>query len=397
MTSTTELKIQGVRVSGISAGLYGQDRLDMALFVFDEGTSVAGVFTQNAFCAAPVRVAQQHLFQEPAAWLINTKSANAGTGQPGMDDALQCCACVAEHLGIESEQVLPFSTGVIGARLPMNAIEVGIESLVENLSDTGWDQAAQGILTTDTRPKQANRVVVIEGQPVSIAGISKGSGMIQPNMATMLGFVATDALVDAGDLQQLLADATQVSFNRITVDGDTSTNDACVLAATGQSVELSPAHPEWDLFADAVTAVMTELAQAIVRDGEGATKFVTINVSGAQSNEDAHQIGKTVAHSPLVKTALFASDANWGRLLAAIGRAPIDEIDVDLIDVSVNGVRMLTQGAIDSEYTEAAVAEAFAAADINIDVNLNQSDGNAVVWTCDLSHDYVSINADYRS
>lgn len=384
-------------MAGVNAGLYGKDRLDLALFVFDEGTQVAGVFTQNAFCAAPVRVAQQHLDAEPLAWLINTKSANAGTGELGVQDAQQCCAWVADHLDIDTDQVLPFSTGVIGARLPMDLIEAGIEKAVEGLSEQGWDDAAAAIMTTDTVAKQASRSLQIEGVTVQIRGISKGSGMIQPNMATMLGFVATDAQVEPGDLQQLLTDATGVSFNRITVDGDTSTNDACVMAATGRSVELSPAHPEWDTFADAVTEVMVELAQAIVRDGEGATKFVTIDVMGAQSDEDAHQIGKTVAHSPLVKTALFASDANWGRLLAAIGRAPIDEIDVDQIDVRVNGVSMLAQGAVDPGYTEAAGSEAFAKDEILIEVDLGQSDGRAVVWTCDLSHDYVSINADYRS
>lgn len=394
---TQDLGIYGVRMAGINAGLYGKDRNDLALFVFDEGTTMAGVFTQNAFCAAPVRVAQQHMLTEPMAWLVNTKSANAGTGQSGYDDAMQCCQWVAEHLDIEPNQVLPFSTGVIGERLPMDSIKAGIETAVESLSESNWDAAASAILTTDTRPKQAQRQIQIEDDTVLIRGISKGSGMIQPNMATMLGFVVTDAWVEPGDLQQLLLDATEVSFNRITVDGDTSTNDACVLAATGQSVELSPAHPQWSVFADAVTELMTELAQAIVRDGEGATKFVTIDVSGAQSDQDAHQIGKTVAHSPLVKTALFASDANWGRLLAAIGRAPIAEIDVDLIDVSVNGVRMLTQGAVDPDYTEAAGAQAFSQSEILIKIDLNQSDGHAVVWTCDLSHDYVSINADYRS
>lgn len=389
--------IRGVRVAGVSANLYGKPRQDLALFVFDEGVAMAGVFTLNAFCAAPVHVARDHLSQAPRAWLVNTKSANAGTGQLGMDDALRCCALAADQLGLDVTQVLPFSTGVIGARLPMDLIEPGIDAAVRGLGTDHWADAAAAILTTDTRPKQVTRTVTIDGETVSIEGISKGSGMIQPNMATMLGFVATDARVGEGDLQQLLVDATNLSFNRITVDGDTSTNDACVLAATGYGPELSPAHSEWSAFADAVTDVMVELAQAIVRDGEGATKFVTIDVSGAQSDSDAHAIAKTVAHSPLVKTALFASDANWGRLLAAIGRAPVDELDVSQIQLRVGDVSLLKDGAVDPSYTEADGARVFAQTDIPIYIELGQSDGRACVWTCDLSHDYVSINADYRS
>ncbi len=389
--------VRGVRVAGVAANLYGKLRQDLALFAFDDGVTMAGVFTQNAFCAAPVQIARMHLASEPRAWLVNTKSANAGTGQPGLDDALTCCGWVAEHLDLDPEQVLPFSTGVIGAPLPMSLIESGIESAVESLGDANWPDAAAAILTTDTRPKQASRSLSIDGETVVIEGISKGSGMIQPNMATMLGFVATDASVSQGDLQQLLIDATNLSFNRITVDGDTSTNDACVLAATGQGPDLSPAHPQWSVFADAITDVMVELAQAIVRDGEGATKFVTIDVAGAQSDEQAHVIAKTVAHSPLVKTALFASDANWGRLLAAIGRAPVEDLDVSQIQLRIGDVSLLKDGAVDPSYTEAEGARVFAQSDIHIQIDLGQSDGQACVWTCDLSHDYVSINADYRS
>ena len=382
-------------VSAVKADLYGRDRYDMAAFVFGPEVTMAGVFTQNAFCAAPVHVARAHLAGQPRAWLINTKSANAGTGEIGHQDALDVCAAFAAQLGLEADQVLPFSTGVIGERLPLEKIHAALPQLITDGQD--WVSAAQGIMTTDTRPKQAQFTCEVDGVALTIEGIAKGSGMIQPNMATMLGFVVTNAKVAQADLQAALSASANASFNRITVDGDTSTNDACMLAATGEGPALGPGSPQWPAFIDGLNQVMVELAQAIVRDGEGATKFVEIQVTGATSDEDAHQVAKTVAHSPLVKTALFASDANWGRILAAVGRAPIASLDVSQVQIWIGDVKLVSQGAVDPDYTEEAGAAVFAQADISIRIDLGAGQGETTVWTCDFSHEYVSINADYRS
>ena len=382
-------------VNAVKADLYGRDRYDVAAFVFGESVTMAGVFTQNAFCAAPVHIAKANLANSPRAWLINTKSANAGTGQIGHDDAQAVCAAFAEQAGLKPDQVLPFSTGVIGQRLPLDKLHAALPSLISD--DQDWDAAAQAILTTDTRVKPAQRRLQIAGQTVTLQGIAKGSGMIQPNMATMLGFVVTNASIPQPDLQAALSAATDRSFNRITVDGDTSTNDACMLAATGEGASIDAAHPEWEAFTASLDELMVELAQLIVRDGEGATKFVEIEVSGAASTEDAHQVAKTVAHSPLVKTALFASDANWGRILAAVGRAPIADLDVSKINIWIGDVKLVTDGAADADYTEEAGAAVFAQDDIGILIDLGAGSESTTVWTCDFSHEYVSINADYRS
>jgi len=382
-------------VSAVKADLYGRDRYDMAAFVFGPEVTMAGVFTQNAFCAAPVHVARDHLAGQPRAWLINTKSANAGTGEIGHQDALDVCAAFAAQLGLDADQVLPFSTGVIGERLPLEKIHAALPQLITDGQD--WASAAQGIMTTDTRPKQAQFTCEVDGVALTIEGIAKGSGMIQPNMATMLGFVVTNAKVAQADLQAALSASANASFNRITVDGDTSTNDACMLAATGEGPALGPGSPQWPAFIDGLNQVMVELAQAIVRDGEGATKFVEIQVTGAASDEDAHQVAKTVAHSPLVKTALFASDANWGRILAAVGRAPIASLDVSQVQIWIGDVKLVSQGAVDPDYTEEAGAAVFAQSDISIRIDLGAGQGETTVWTCDFSHEYVSINADYRS
>ena len=382
-------------VSAVKADLYGRDRYDMAAFVFGPEVTMAGVFTQNAFCAAPVHVARAHLAGQPRAWLINTKSANAGTGEIGHQDALDVCAAFAAQLGLDTDQVLPFSTGVIGERLPLEKIHAALPQLITDGQD--WASAAQGIMTTDTRPKQAQFTCEVDGVALTIEGIAKGSGMIQPNMATMLGFVVTNAKVAQADLQAALSASANASFNRITVDGDTSTNDACMLAATGEGPALGPGSPQWPAFIDGLNQVMVELAQAIVRDGEGATKFVEIQVTGATSDEDAHQVAKTVAHSPLVKTALFASDANWGRILAAVGRAPIASLDVSQVQIWIGDVKLVSQGAVDPDYTEEAGAAVFAQSDISIRIDLGAGQGETTVWTCDFSHEYVSINADYRS
>ena len=382
-------------VSAVKADLYGRDRYDMAAFVFGPEVTMAGVFTQNAFCAAPVHVARAHLAGQPRAWLINTKSANAGTGEIGHQDALDVCAAFAAQLGLEPDQVLPFSTGVIGERLPLEKIHAALPQLATAGQD--WVSAAQGIMTTDTSPKQAQFTCEVDGVSLTIEGIAKGSGMIQPNMATMLGFVVTNAKITQADLQAALSASANASFNRITVDGDTSTNDACMLAATGEGPALEPDAPQWPAFIDGLNQVMVELAQAIVRDGEGATKFVEIQVAGAASEEDAHQVAKTVAHSPLVKTALFASDANWGRILAAVGRAPIASLDVSQVQIWIGDVKLVSQGAVDPDYTEQAGAAVFAQSDIQIRIDLGAGQGETTVWTCDFSHEYVSINADYRS
>ena len=382
-------------VSAVKADLYGRDRYDMAAFVFGPEVTMAGVFTQNAFCAAPVHVARAHLAGQPRAWLINTKSANAGTGEIGHQDALDVCAAFATQVGLDADQVLPFSTGVIGERLPLEKIHAALPQLANGGQD--WASAAQGIMTTDTRPKQAQITCEVDGVNLTIEGIAKGSGMIQPNMATMLGFVVTNAKIAQADLQAALSASANASFNRITVDGDTSTNDACMLAATGEGPALAPDSPEWPVFIEGLNQVMVELAQAIVRDGEGATKFVEIQVAGAASEEDAHQVAKTVAHSPLVKTALFASDANWGRILAAVGRAPIAGLDVSKVQIWIGDVKLVTQGAVDPDYTEQAGAAVFAQSDISIRIDLGAGQGETTVWTCDFSHEYVSINADYRS
>ncbi|WP_106478364.1 bifunctional glutamate N-acetyltransferase/amino-acid acetyltransferase ArgJ [Phytohalomonas tamaricis] len=388
--------IEGVRLGVASAGIKKPGRRDLVVIEIAEGSHVAATFTRNAFSAAPIQIAKRHLVDAaPRYLLINTGNANAGTGEAGMQDARACCAALAERTGTVPEAILPYSTGVIGEPLPVAKLTAGLDEALPGLSAEGWQAAAEGILTTDTRPKGACRHIVIEGQRVNIAGISKGAGMIQPNMATMLAFVATDAEIEQAQLQHLLRAAVDRSFNRITIDSDTSTNDACTLIATGRGPRIEGEHVA--AFATALNEVLLELAQAIVRDGEGATKFITLDVREAKSETEALDVAFTVAHSPLVKTALYASDANWGRILAAIGRAPIEALDVTGVSLDINGVTIAERGGRAEGYTEAKGSAAMAKEEIVITIRLGRGEKSAQVWTSDLSHDYVSINADYRS
>ena len=391
--------VSGVRIGVAEAGIRKKNRKDLVLFELAENTSVAAVFTKNAFCAAPVHVAKKHLAASACRyWLINTGCANAGTGEQGMVDAQRSCANLAKIAGVAAENVLPFSTGVIGELLPMEKLIAGLPLALSDLSVDHWLRAAEGIMTTDTRPKLASRKIVLSGKTVAITGISKGAGMIKPNMATMLGFVATDAQVAQKDLQALLQIVADKSFNRITIDGDTSTNDACMLAATGSSgVALTSASAEWNAFAAAIESVFVELAQAIVRDGEGATKFISVVINGGHDSDECLRAAYAIAESPLVKTALFASDPNWGRILAAIGRSGIAALDTSRINIFLNDVQIVANGGRAPSYTEAQGVAAMAPEEIVIRVELQRGAASETVWTCDFSHDYVTINAEYRT
>jgi len=383
------------------AGIRKKDRRDLVVIACASGTQVAATFTRNRFCAAPVTVAREHLAKTaPRALLINTGFANAGTGAPGLEDARACCIALAQQFNCRSEEILPFSTGVIGERLPRDRIIAGLPLCLANLGEGGWSEAAHGIMTTDTVPKGSSRQFRIGERIVTVTGIAKGAGMIRPDMATMLAFVATDAAVAPAVLQACMLAAVNQSFNRITVDGDTSTNDACVLLATGAAGNpmIERAEGEaYDGLSLAVTEVFTELAQAIVRDAEGATKFITIEIRGGRTEADCLEVAYTIAHSPLVKTAFFASDPNWGRILAAIGRAPIAQLDVGKVAIQLNEVRVVRHGAPDPEYTEAKGAAVMRLPEIRIGVDLGAGHATARIWTSDLSHDYVRINAEYRS
>lgn len=391
------LPVAGIRLGTAKANIRKPDRRDLVVIECAPGTRAAAVFTQNRFCAAPVEIARAHLALEaPRALLINTGFANAGTGEEGREDALACCAALARRFQTDIHRILPFSTGVIGERLPVERIFAGLPACVDALREDGWHDAAYGIMTTDTMPKGASREVSIGGKRVVLTGICKGAGMIEPNMATMLAFVATDAAIEGEALQRVLGAATQSSFNRISVDGDTSTNDACVLLASGSGATL---HSEVELsaFAAALKDLMLHLAQAIVRDAEGATKFMTIKVVNGASEADCLAVAYTVARSPLVKTAFFASDPNWGRILAAIGRAPIERLEVGRVGVHIGDVCVVDAGARAPGYREADGARAMKAPDIEVRIDLASGTACAEVWTCDLSHDYVRINAEYRS
>ena len=392
--------VAGVRLGTVAAGIRKADRRDLVVIQCDPGTTAAAVFTQSHFAAAPVIVAKAHWRQtEPRALIINTGYANAATGEPGLADAHACCQTLAQALGCRPDEVLPFSTGVIGERLPASTVIAAIPAAVSAASADGWGDAAHGIMTTDTVPKGATREIAMGGKSVRITGIAKGSGMIHPNMATMLSFVATDIEAARPVLQAALARAVKTTFNAISVDGDTSTNDALVVLATGRSgVRLTAAEgPAFSEFCAALEQVCGELAQAIVRDGEGATKFVRVEISGAKSDDEARAVADTIATSPLVKTALFASDPNWGRILMAVGRAPIALDDPNRVTVSLNGVRVFCRGAVDPDYREEVGQKALAAADITVGVDLGQGAGRAVVHTCDFSYDYVRINGSYRT
>ncbi|MCP4598131.1 bifunctional glutamate N-acetyltransferase/amino-acid acetyltransferase ArgJ [Neptuniibacter sp.] len=392
--------VAGFKLGTASAGVKTPGRKDLVLMELCEEATIAGVFTLNAFCAAPVQICKKHMPEAATRYLVvNTGNANAGTGEEGYQDAVTTCQAVSDLCQTPLASVLPFSTGVIGEKLPVEKLVEAMPAAKSALAEDGWDDAAEGILTTDTRIKGASRQFEYQGKAVTLTGISKGSGMIKPNMATMLGYVATDAEVDSELLQSLLSDATNCSFNRITVDSDTSTNDSCMLVATGKSGVVVSAEDQNLLsqFKEALNGVMQELAHAIVRDGEGATKFVTVQVESATTQDEALKTAFEIAHSPLVKTALFASDPNWGRILAVVGRAGIDNLDLEALQIYLGDVCIVSKGGRDAQYTEEAGQAVMDQEEILIRVVLNRGDIAETVWTTDLSHGYVSINADYRS
>ena len=399
------LPVPGVRIGVVMAGVRKANRRDLVVFALDAGTAVAGVFTQNRFCAAPVQVCREHL-ANPAtgsavrAILVNTGNANAGTGADGLARARRSCVVLAALMDVQPAQVLPFSTGVIMETLPVERIEAGLPAALSDLRADAWADAATGIMTTDTLPKAASRQLQIASRTVTLTGISKGAGMIRPNMATMLGFIATDAVIAPALLQPLLQEAADLSFNRITIDGDTSTNDSLVLMATQQA-----GHPaitaldsvEGKALRDALVSLAQQLAQAIVRDGEGATKFITVTVQGGRDEAECKLAAYAIAHSPLVKTAFFASDPNLGRILAAVGYAGITDLDQNGIDMDLDDVAVVREGGRLPSYREEDGQRVMKQSEITVRINLHRGAAQTTVWTCDLSHDYVSINADYRS
>jgi len=394
--------VRGVKLGTTMAGIRKPNRRDLTVIELTPGASVAGVFTSNKFCAAPVQLCRKHLglTQGIRALLINTGNANAGTGQDGLDRALRSCRALAGRLGIAPEQVLPFSTGVIMEPLPIEPIEAGLPGALADLNEGHWAQAAQAIMTTDTVAKAVSRRIQIGGKTVTITGISKGAGMIRPDMATMLGFVATDAAIAPRLLPELLREAADRSFNRITIDGDMSTNDSFMLIATHQAGHAPITQLESSdgaLLRQAVIEVAQHLAQAIVRDGEGATKFITVRVDGGKNKDECRLAAYAIAHSPLVKTAFYASDPNLGRILAAVGYAGIPDLDVNLIDLFLDDVHVVVRGARHPAYLESDGQRVMRQSEITIRIDLHRGAAHATVWTCDLSVDYVKINADYRS
>jgi len=394
--------VAGVELGITMAGVRKANRRDLLVVKLAPGASVAGAFTQNRFCAAPVQVCREHLGGEQGirAIVVNTGNANAGTGADGLARARSTCAALGALLGVAAEQVLPFSTGVIMETLPSERIEAALPAALADAKPDQWALAAQAIMTTDTLPKAASRQVQIGGKTITITGISKGAGMIRPNMATMLGFIATDAAIAPHLMQELVREAADRSFNRITIDGDTSTNDSFVLIATHQAGNAPIAQAEsrdGALLREALIAVAQQLAQAIVRDGEGATKFITVRVDGGRSKEECRQAAYAIAHSPLVKTAFFASDPNLGRILAAVGYAGITDLDQSTIDMFLDDVHVVHQGGRRPEYREEDGARVMKQSEITVRIDLHRGPAHATVWTCDLSYDYVKINADYRS
>ncbi len=394
--------IAGVRIGVTEAGIRKAHRKDLTVVLIDAGASVAGVFTQNRFCAAPVQLCREHLASEQGirAMLINTGNANAGTGADGLARALHTCDALADKLGLQKQQVLPFSTGVIMETLPIERIEAGLDAAIQDARADHWLRAAEAIMTTDTLPKAFGAQVMIDGAQVSITGISKGAGMIRPNMATMLGFMATDARVSQGLMQQLATELAEGSFNRVTVDGDTSTNDSFVVIATNQAAHAPITaldSPAGQALKAVMLGVARQLAQAIVRDGEGATKFITVQVEGGKTQAECRQVAYAIAHSPLVKTAFFASDPNLGRILAAVGYAGITDLDQTGIDLYLDEVLVALKGGRNPDYREEDGQRVMKQAEITVRVALGRGNAADTVWTCDLSHDYVTINADYRS
>lgn len=396
------LPVPGVELGVTEAHIRKPNRKDLLLLKLAEGSHVAGVFTQNRFCAAPVLVCREHLHGKHGirALVINTGIANAGTGEQGIDAAKKTCGYAAVELGCKADQVLPFSTGVIMEHLPVDRVAAGLPHCAKNLAPDNWFAAAQAIMTTDTVPKAVSKRIEIDGHPITITGISKGAGMIQPNMATMLGFIATDAVVGQDVVQDLVRCAADRSFNVITVDGDTSTNDSFILIATnkaGNPPINGEGTAEFVVLRDAITEVATLLAQAIVRDGEGATKFMSIVVEEGKNREECVRVAKSIAHSPLVKTAFFASDPNLGRILAAIGNAGVTDLDTERIKLYLGDVLVSEKGGRAASYTEDQGQRIMKESEITVRVQLGRGKDAATVWTCDFSYDYVKINADYRS
>lgn len=394
--------IPGVRIGVAEAGVRKANRKDLTVFLLDEGATVAGVFTQNRFCAAPVQVSREHLAGGRAirAMVINTGNANAGTGADGLARARSTCVSLARQLQIAPEQVLPFSTGVIMEPLPVDRIEAGLPAAIADAQPHHWARAAEGIMTTDTLPKAFSAQAQVGGATVSITGISKGAGMIRPNMATMLGFLATDACVTPAVMQQLVRELADGSFNRVTIDGDTSTNDSFVVVAThraGHAPITSLDSAEGQALKAAMLTVSQQLAQAIVRDGEGATKFITVRVEGGKTSDECRKVAYAIAHSPLVKTAFYASDPNLGRILAAVGYAGIDDLDQSGIDLYLDDVHVAVQGGRNPAYREEDGQRVMKQTEITVRVLLGRGTASDTVWTCDFSHEYVTINADYRS
>ena len=396
--------VSGVRIGVAEAGIRKAGRKDLTVMLLDEGASVGGVFTQNRFCAAPVQVCREHLTAGAGAdirsLVINTGCANAGTGAAGLTAARRTCDALAAQLGVRPQQVLPFSTGVILEPLPLERLQAGLPAALADAQPGHWLKAAEGIMTTDTVPKARSVKASVGGAQVTVTGISKGAGMIRPNMATMLGFVATDACVAPGLMPQLARALAESSFNRVTVDGDTSTNDSFIVIATNKAAHApvqSLQSPEGQALFAALLEVARWLAQAIVRDGEGATKFITVQVEGGQNAAECRQVAYAIAHSPLVKTAFFASDPNLGRILAAIGYAGIADLDTEKIDLYLDGVHVATRGGRHPDYREEDGQRVMKQPEITVRVNLGRGAASETVWTCDLSHEYVSINADYRS
>ena len=393
--STNLLEVKGVEYSSVASGIKKNNTLDLSLVKLIDGSVTAAVFTQNIFCAAPIIVAKNHLNSDVLALLINSGNANAGTGQKGLENAYKTCEIVANKFGIKAEQILPFSTGIIGEALPIDPFSSNINMLIDELSASGMSQLARGILTTDLTEKSCSIKFNVNGTDVILSGVAKGSGMIRPDMATMLSFIVSDISASKKDLQDCLNIAVEQSFNRITVDGDTSTNDACTLSATNQSnVHISDCK---DQFQNALNQLTKKLAQMIIKDGEGATKFVEVNVAGLDSFEDCLEVAYTVAHSPLVKTALFASDANWGRILAAVGRSKVTGIAIENINIYLNNLQVISSGELSENYKDSAGNAEMQKSEIIIRIVLGDSDYSESVWTTDLSYDYVKINAEYRS
>ena len=393
--STNLLEVKGVEYSSVASGVKKNNTLDLSLVKLIDGSVTAAVFTQNIFCAAPIIVAKNHLNSDVLALLINSGNANAGTGQKGLENAYKTCDIVANKFGIKAEQILPFSTGIIGEALPIDPFSSNINMLIDELSASGMSQLARGILTTDLTEKSCSIKFNVNGTDVILSGVAKGSGMIRPDMATMLSFIVSDISASKKDLQDCLNISVEQSFNRITVDGDTSTNDACTLSATNQSnVHISDCK---DQFQNALNQLTKKLAQMIIKDGEGATKFVEVNVAGLDSFEDCLEVAYTVAHSPLVKTALFASDANWGRILAAVGRSKVTGIAIENINIYLNNLQVISSGELSENYNDSAGNAEMQKSEIIIRIVLGDSDYSESVWTTDLSYDYVKINAEYRS